>query len=304
MKKLILLLMCCIALSIQSAKAIVTSDTLSFISSDQVKLFVKASGSGTVCIFVHGGPGAWSHSLEVLGLNTLEDTLRMVYYDQRGCGRSANAQNKDYSMRRMLLDIDEIRQAAGVEKVILMGHSFGGVLAVNYVAAYPQHVKALIMLNTTLDIHDSMEEQIKYGAKILKIKDRTFFDKKVPVSERWQHIANKLNSKGVYYKLQYDSDEAYEQMNREDAKSTWDNEFGMIAWGSDEYFRNFIPLTAQISAPVLVISGKRDYAVGPKHHRKYQFKNATDFPINGKHVVSIEQNEAFNKGVRRFLGKI
>ena len=52
----------------------------SFITtSDNVKLFAKVSGNGPVCIFVHGGPGAWSKSFEDMRGNSLEGKLRMVY---------------------------------------------------------------------------------------------------------------------------------------------------------------------------------------------------------------------------------
>lgn len=54
---------------------------------DGVKLFAKSAGNGPVCIFVHGGPGAWSKSFEEMGGRALEKRLKMVYLDQRGCGR-------------------------------------------------------------------------------------------------------------------------------------------------------------------------------------------------------------------------
>lgn len=57
-------------------------------TSDGVSLYLKVAGQGTPCIFVHGGPGAWSLSFEALGGNVLEKKLQMYYCDQRGCGRS------------------------------------------------------------------------------------------------------------------------------------------------------------------------------------------------------------------------
>jgi len=55
---------------------------------DKVNLYIKQSGHGVPCIFVHGGPGEGSLDFEVLGGNTLEDSMSIVYFDQRGSARS------------------------------------------------------------------------------------------------------------------------------------------------------------------------------------------------------------------------
>ena len=111
-------------------------DSVPFVTtSDNVKLYVKVSGKGPVCIYVHGGPGAWSKSFENMKGNRLEKKLRMVYYDQRGCGRSSVATDKNYSLDRMVDDIEDIRRSLGEEKVYLLSHSFGGILAVSYVGS-------------------------------------------------------------------------------------------------------------------------------------------------------------------------
>ena len=106
-------------------------------TSDNVRLFAKISGNGPVCIFVHGGPGAWSKSFEDMKGNSLEKHLRMVYFDQRGSGRSGNSIGKNYSLDRMVEDIEDIRLALGVEKIYLLSHSFGGIIAVNYAKKHP-----------------------------------------------------------------------------------------------------------------------------------------------------------------------
>lgn len=80
-------------------------------TSDHVKLFVKTAGIGTVCIFLHGGPGAWSTSFEEMGGHNLEKKLKIVYFDQRGCGRSDTAAERSYSLDRMVDDIEDIRRA-------------------------------------------------------------------------------------------------------------------------------------------------------------------------------------------------
>lgn len=125
-----------------------------------IRLHHFAVGTGENVLIVHGGPGrptaqAWP------GLNSLTDTYRFNYYDQRGCGRSTrpidkfdSASYRD-SMKRLdrtlgigaqLADIERIRTILGGGKLLLIGHSFGGFLASLYAAEFPQHVKALVLV--------------------------------------------------------------------------------------------------------------------------------------------------------------
>jgi len=88
-------------------------------------------------LFMVDLPGAWSKSFEDMRGNSLERKLRMVYFDQRGCGRSDTPVDKNYSLDRMVDDIEDIRRSSGVEKIYLLSHSFGGIIAVNYAKKYP-----------------------------------------------------------------------------------------------------------------------------------------------------------------------
>ncbi|WP_157530543.1 hypothetical protein [Hymenobacter norwichensis] len=82
---------------------------------DGVKVAVKVAGQGYPCLYVHGGPGQDYLSFEQLGGNRLEQCLTMIYADQRGSGHSQNA--ADYSLNRLVEDMEEIRQQLGVEKM-------------------------------------------------------------------------------------------------------------------------------------------------------------------------------------------
>jgi proline iminopeptidase len=84
--------------------------TYHFTTSDGVSLYLHTAGNGDPCLFIHGGPGNTSNYFEALpAAKLLEQHLRMIYYDQRGGGRSASAKDSNYSMKRMEQDIEEIR---------------------------------------------------------------------------------------------------------------------------------------------------------------------------------------------------
>src|ERR1700748_700947 len=81
-----------------------------FTTSDGVKLYVHTAGKGKPCLFVHGGPGLTSYIFEATpAAKMIEQKVHMVYFDQRGSGRSSSAKDSNYSMKRMERDIEELR---------------------------------------------------------------------------------------------------------------------------------------------------------------------------------------------------
>jgi proline iminopeptidase len=108
-----------------------------------------ASRSPLVC--VHGGPGFTSYYLEPL--HSLVDLLPVVLYDQAGCGRARRAGGrKDFTVRGFVDELEALRCRLGVEKMHLLGHSFGGVVIGEYALAYPEHVESLLFVSASLDV--------------------------------------------------------------------------------------------------------------------------------------------------------
>ncbi len=97
------------------------------------KVYWRKFGAGgkTPLLTLHGGPGA-SHNY-LLPLQALADERPVVFYDQLGCGR-ADPPEEDiaYSIQRSVDEVDAVRAALGLEQVVLLGHSWGALLAVEY----------------------------------------------------------------------------------------------------------------------------------------------------------------------------
>lgn len=88
-------------------------------------------GSGTPILTLHGGPGAGHNYL--LPLAALGDQRPVVFYDQLGCGQADSPQDESiYTIQRSVDEVDAVRKALGLEKVILYGHSWGALLAIEY----------------------------------------------------------------------------------------------------------------------------------------------------------------------------
>jgi proline iminopeptidase len=89
------------------------------------------TGSRTPLLLLHGGPGAAHFYL--LPLGALADERPVIFYDQLGCGQSDSPQDTSiYTIQRSVDEIDAVRRALGLQEVILYGHSWGSMLAIEY----------------------------------------------------------------------------------------------------------------------------------------------------------------------------
>ncbi|WP_112661696.1 alpha/beta fold hydrolase [Microvirga flavescens] len=78
----------------------------------------------------------------------LRRSLKLVFADHRGFAQGSGEENPDYSLQRVLADIDLVREKLGFDKVVILGHSGHGYMALEYAKAYPQHVSHVVMVAT------------------------------------------------------------------------------------------------------------------------------------------------------------
>lgn len=126
-----------------------------------VRLWYRVAGKkdGTPVVFLHGGPGQGSQTFARFAGPHLERDHRMVYLDQRGSGRSEKHWKKVYSLDLMVHDLEKLRRHWGVDKMALVGHSFGTVLGMEYAARYPQHVSHLVLSGAVVDFPAALDLQ-------------------------------------------------------------------------------------------------------------------------------------------------
>ncbi|MCU0395126.1 MAG: alpha/beta hydrolase [Chitinophagaceae bacterium] len=285
-----------------------TSSTNSFYfqTSDSTKLYVRVAGSGSPLLFVHGGPGSDSYYFEATPGNALlQQHYTMIYFDQRGSGRSDNASNGDYSLKRMLQDMEELRSHLGYQRWSVMGHSFGGILITNYAALYPQSVARLLVIHGTLNLRYSLQSHIDNGAIILGLdiqEKHALLAGATSNMEQLQRVHQKLNDNGVWYKLMYRN--ACEKTYNDTVSNIIRErsyEFGNKVWSYDEYWNDFTPRTRQIRCPVLVMTGLKDYAIGPDHYKDFHFPNQTVVLYAGGHAPFQEEPQWFAEKIIAFM---
>lgn len=110
-------------------------------------LYVREIGRGRPAIVLHGGPD-FDHSYLLPDLDRLSDSFRLIYYDQRGRGRSADGvAPEDVTLASELDDLDRVRESFHLQTAALLGHSWGTVLALEYALRHPERVSQLILMN-------------------------------------------------------------------------------------------------------------------------------------------------------------
>jgi proline iminopeptidase len=159
------------------------------VSINGVSHYIKKMGTGEPIIVLHGGPGLF-HNYLTPHFEKLAEKYQIIFYDQRGCGKTDFPKDTtSINVDQYVEDLEAIRNHLKIEKLILAGHSFGAILAINYGKKYPDNLKNLILISpapANSEYFDQMfrnmqnkrtDEDIKNLVKVMSSKD---FDKRKP----------------------------------------------------------------------------------------------------------------------------
>ncbi len=132
------------------------------------RLFVEALGAknSPALLYLHGGPGSGSYDFTLYQGHLLSRRLHLVVMDQRGVLRSDPLGEKEaLGLRDIIKDCEALRRHLGIKRWSVLGHSFGGLLALRYGLAHPSSVECLIFENPTFDVASSYRSLLR-GAGI------------------------------------------------------------------------------------------------------------------------------------------
>ncbi|HEY3763555.1 MAG TPA: proline iminopeptidase-family hydrolase [Gaiellales bacterium] len=119
------------------------------------------SGDDMPLLVLHGGPGAASYYMEPMA-ERLSEHRPVIVYDQLGCGRSDQpADTSLWTVERSVEELDQVRAALGLGRCHLLGQSWGGWLAIEYMARGPEGIDRLVLASTSASIPQFMAEARK-----------------------------------------------------------------------------------------------------------------------------------------------
>jgi proline iminopeptidase len=263
------------------------------------------------------------------GSKPLTDRYRFQYYDQRGCGKSSrpidrfassnyygNMQTLDRTLGigAQIADMERIRQILGDEKIILIGHSFGGFLASLYAAEFPEHVKALILVAPAemlvmppesgglfAQVKPLLPEEMQndYDAYLKRYLDYgSIFAKSETElatlnAEFARYYSVAANRKG--FVIPSDTSTS--------ASGGWMVHAMYMSLGLRHDYRSALK---SVNAPVLVIHGEKDLQPEEASRLYAEVFPRIEFRVipNAGHFVFNDQPEAFARAVSEFLGKV
>lgn len=128
-------------------------------------IYYQTFGSGTPVLIINGGPGLDSAGFEAVAKTIAAQGYQTILFDQRGTGHSrlASINAETIQLALMVQDIEQLRQQLHIEKWVVLGHSFGGMLGAAYAAKYPQYISKLIFSSSgglDLQFRDQIAERL------------------------------------------------------------------------------------------------------------------------------------------------
>jgi proline iminopeptidase len=258
-------------------------------------LFYTEVGHGVPCLVMHGGLGV-DHTQFREWLDPLGDVLRLVYYDHRGNGRSGRPPIETLTHDRLVADADGLRTHLGFERIAVMGHSYGGCLALMYALQYPQRVSHLLLVGTTAawDYFDEMAEDLQrravgeeVAAALLNLPatDHEMARNQLAIAPLAFHPAN------------------VQLANRVLSKTVW-NAAANVRSRQLTADYNVRPRLGEITAPTLILTGREDFFCPPmqaeRMHRSIHGSEMVIFERSG-HYPFAEESAAFQEALRAWL---
>jgi proline iminopeptidase len=133
------------------------------------KVWTKRIGSGSVkVLLLHGGPGFPHDYLEAMESFLPQAGIEIYYYDQLGVGNSDIPDDPTlWTLPRYLSEVEEVRRGLNLDHFVLYGHSWGGILALEYALNYQQHLRGLVISNMTAGMQSYLKRTANLKTHLL-----------------------------------------------------------------------------------------------------------------------------------------
>ncbi len=250
-------------------------------------------------IMLHGF-GVSGHMFDEFA-DRMQDGYRLLALDQRGHGDSDWSEEGDYTRNAFVEDLEGFRRELGIERFVLIGHSMGGLNAVAYTNRYPQHVRALVLVDVG---PEAAKEGVDNIMRFTRGPDELEFEEFVELAHRFNQRRSLENIRErMRHRLK----------PTENGKWTWkfDRRFRQpdsgLRIGSENGSDDSWALFRGVTVPTLLIRGaESDVLSQPVAERaatEMQRARLVVVPSAG-HSVPGDNPDAFTEAVREFLGDL
>ena len=236
--------------------------------SRNVKLFLRKEGAGSPILLMHGGPGA-DHST-LLSLLPLSNSHTLIFYDHRCNGRSKCADVATMTWNNLIEDAEAIRNHLSFEKWTVVGHSFGGMVALEYAIRHSDRISQLVLLGAGADAWwvqkrlPTVFAKRGFNKRFVSMAER-FYNGQISAKEfKWSI----LQLARAYYGNQsvaFMAKQAFLSMRIHSSASAfiYGSKFLLTGW-------SVMNQLADISCPTLIVAGADDLFFPPEHQRELE----------------------------------
>ena len=233
-------------------------------------LYALEAGRGRPLIVLHGGPD-FDHAYLRPELDAFAEFSRLIYYDQRGRGKSAeNVRPEDVTLASDLEDLDSVRRHFRLDAPVLLGHSWGTVLALEFALRHPRRVSHLVLMNPA-PVSQAQVTFLRqsYVAQLGSDMDRqraiqagAAYKEGNPdaVTERYRiHFKHGLQRPADYEKLMARMSAGFRSQGKDGILKAWAVEERLYrdTWAQPGY--DLLPKLRGLHIPTLVIVGEQDF---------------------------------------------
>ena len=230
-------------------------------------LYCRAVGEGPPIIVLHGGPD-FDHSYLLPEMDRLAESFRLVYYDQRGRGRSTAVTPEEVGIVSEVEDIDSVRRHFGRESVAVLGHSWGGLLAMEYATRHPERVSHLILANTA---PASGADVRAFRQHLLDVRPAEDVERMRSLASSARYQAGDIETEAEYYRIHYRAAlrrpehvelivgrlrTHFTEKSVLTARAIEERLYDQT-WNTDGY--DLVPKLAALGIPTLVLHGEDDF---------------------------------------------
>jgi proline iminopeptidase len=278
------------------------------------KLWTVSFGKGDPLFFIAGGPGGTHYGLR--SFDSLSTTNTLVYYDGVGRGKSDTAKSvSDYTLERDIDDLEGLRKAMGFERISILGHSYGGLVAQGYAIKYSNKVKHLIIANSFHSFvmwqanDDNSNHEIKTNypevwSELMKVREQGAISSdaihqeiygRVPYGFLYAYNPDKFKARGGKpYPNSFNARLYYQMVGKD----------GDFIVGSDIGNFDFRKQLKDLKMPILIIGGRYDRVAVPSMMIKYKdYCPQAKYMMfeNSGHNPQVEQASEEFALIREFL---
>ncbi len=279
--------------------------------------YVRIVGSQykkTPILFLHGGPGSTHNSFEVLDDFSDYDSRPIIMYDQYGCGLSSLGLENDPSLYNKETWVDEliqVREQLKLDKVHIMGHSWGGMLAIIYMCDYNPKGVLSLTLSSTLASASLWDKETHRLLKYLNPEDQAA----IKEAERTNDYSSKdferanINYMKMFVRNLDEMKEVPECLTREKKTSP----SYVTAWGPSEFKPlgnlkdyEYLDKLKNIKSKVMILSGSDDESTPIQNKAMYDWMTCDKewhIIYNARHSTYIEQKEVYEEYLKNFIDK-